>query len=326
MPDTTKTQQTWRFSPVDSWFFRESRPHDRAGGTELVSLFPPLARTLAGAVRTFIGDSLGVDWWAFAREKDHPLRKRIGFGNDLGPLSFSGPWLCKGDKRLYPLPLSILTKILVEQPSHNQAQGQRMQKIAFFPLTLGDPVETDLGRIRFPRIPGNAAGYKQRARCWVSAEGFSDILAGKMPESDAVVVAGDLYEEEFRLGIARDNIARTAEKGLLYQTRHLRLGRDVSVEVDVMGGPEPFLPSGLMRLGGEGRMAHVEIIDHRGALPEPPTKLEGREIMLHALTPVKFGKAKAATTESKIPFGIPADFTAKQEGGVTVFCGKINEI
>ncbi|MEM7018048.1 MAG: hypothetical protein AAF512_12010, partial [Pseudomonadota bacterium] len=37
----------WCFAPIDSWFFRESRPHGSIGGSELDSLFPPPARTIA---------------------------------------------------------------------------------------------------------------------------------------------------------------------------------------------------------------------------------------------------------------------------------------
>ena len=39
----------------DTWFFREFRPHDAVGASELSSLFPPPIRTLAGALRTLIG-------------------------------------------------------------------------------------------------------------------------------------------------------------------------------------------------------------------------------------------------------------------------------
>ena len=55
------------FEPVDSWFFRESRPHDAAGAAQLSSLFPPPIRTLAGAFKTLIGNSLGINWQQFAR-------------------------------------------------------------------------------------------------------------------------------------------------------------------------------------------------------------------------------------------------------------------
>ena len=46
-----------RFTPLDTWFFRESRPHGSIGSSELGSVFPPPVRTLLGALRTLIGDT-----------------------------------------------------------------------------------------------------------------------------------------------------------------------------------------------------------------------------------------------------------------------------
>ena len=45
------------FTPLDTWFFRESRPHGSIGSSELGSVFPPPVRTLLGALRTLIGDT-----------------------------------------------------------------------------------------------------------------------------------------------------------------------------------------------------------------------------------------------------------------------------
>ncbi len=81
----------WSFSPVDTWFFRESRPYDSIGGTQLNSLFPPSARTVAGAVRRFIGEQVDIDWQAFEKGDGtkHTLSpidlcEQIGDANQLG--------------------------------------------------------------------------------------------------------------------------------------------------------------------------------------------------------------------------------------------------
>ena len=91
-----------QFKPIDTWFFRESRPHDAAGASELSSLFPPPVRTLLGAVRSFLGDSLGVDWQQFNRNGEYAeLKQAMGDGESLGALSVSGAWVCKSGQRLY---------------------------------------------------------------------------------------------------------------------------------------------------------------------------------------------------------------------------------
>ena len=57
--------KTLRFIAIDTLFFRESRPFETFGGIELASLFPPPPRTVAGAIRSAIGEALGADWPAF---------------------------------------------------------------------------------------------------------------------------------------------------------------------------------------------------------------------------------------------------------------------
>ena len=66
-----RMDKTWRFNAFDTWFFRESRPMDSIGGSELASLFPPPATTLAGAVRTAIGEHLRVDWSRFQDDQEY---------------------------------------------------------------------------------------------------------------------------------------------------------------------------------------------------------------------------------------------------------------
>ena len=38
--------EAWQFVPLDTWFFRESRPLESVGGAQLTSQFPPPVRTL----------------------------------------------------------------------------------------------------------------------------------------------------------------------------------------------------------------------------------------------------------------------------------------
>lgn len=64
------TVTTLRFTALDTLFFRESRPYETIGGSELGSVFPPPPRTVAGAIRTAIGESLDADWKAFKKAFD----------------------------------------------------------------------------------------------------------------------------------------------------------------------------------------------------------------------------------------------------------------
>jgi CRISPR-associated protein Cmr3 len=59
--------QTWRFDPWDTWFFKAAEPWDSPGARGAKSVFPPPARTVAGAVRHVYGEHAGVDWSGWAR-------------------------------------------------------------------------------------------------------------------------------------------------------------------------------------------------------------------------------------------------------------------
>lgn len=58
---------TLSLTAADSWFFRESRPMNAAGGQILNTRFPPPAITVAGALRSWFGDALAIDWTRYRR-------------------------------------------------------------------------------------------------------------------------------------------------------------------------------------------------------------------------------------------------------------------
>jgi CRISPR-associated protein Cmr3 len=282
------SKMSWRFNPMDTLFFRESRPHDAVGGAQLGSLFPPPARTVAGAVRTLIGNLDQVDWEDFAKpspEQDVSvrLRDKIGIGDELGNLNLKGPWLVKAQQRLFPAPLYLL----------KQPQTGEMVR-----LRIGCPVSCDLGQkdngeivpVRLPMLPPGNAGAKPAENVWLSAADYSRVLQGEVPQG-TLYEKEQLYREEPRLGIALDEARRTVKEGLLYQTRHIRPLDDVGVEVDLDGigldaaGSKP----NTVRLGGEGRLVCVGQVSYEKpespfpSAPEPNADTVG--LILNLMTP-----------------------------------------
>lgn len=312
---TMNTLLTCRFEALDTWFFREARPHGSVGASELGSSFPPPVRTLLGALRTLIGDAWlarhGGDWRSFASDSAHPLRALIGFGDDLGPLRASGPFLNLNGQRLYPAPANLMVK---------EQGGQKH----YFLLDLGAPVHCDIGRVHLPCFPARVAGLSELAgskpaeQCWLTAAGLQAVLDGGAPQPGDVIAARDLYAPEPRLGIGRDNQRQSVQEGLLYQTRHLRLRPGVAVEL-LLGGVADagLLPTQTtLRLGGEGRMAGLTIEnDSCQRLPGLGFKAKTPVFALYALTP--------APCAPGLPAGIPAGCVPSQYHGALTWEGQL---
>ncbi|MBU0655545.1 MAG: type III-B CRISPR module-associated protein Cmr3 [Gammaproteobacteria bacterium] len=273
---TVNGKATLVFNATDTLFFRESRPMEALG--EAQSVFPPPVRTLAGAVRTLIGEHLHVKWDEFDQKKgEHPLATHIGFGESLGNLRFEGPWLAWGEddkrERFYPAPLHLMRK------------GEKL-----FQLTLDvveNVVRCDWGEnVRLPKLPDGdePKGSKPLENAWLNQAGWKAVLQGDKPTSEQIHDAKNLFEQESRLGIARDNATRSVQKGLLYQTQHIRPKAGMSIELDVEGLPAAMPNNAIIRLGGEGRTASLSVKSTGNTLPK--VSISGTTFALYLLTPL----------------------------------------
>lgn len=290
--------------PIDTWFFRESRPHDAAGASELSSLFPPPVRTLAGALRTYLGDRVDIDWTTLTcSDSRFDFEKSLGNAEHLGELQLKGPWVCKQGQRLYPAPLYLM---------HKETRIKRLQ--------IGQPVQCDLGTVRLPEMPADCQGYKAMEQHWLTAAGLRACLEGSTPNTTDIVKTEILFSHEARLGIARDNAQRKVQDGKLYQTQHIRLQDGVHIELDAakleqtLYAAIPENEQVILRLGGEGRMASVQAQKQREPLPFTNPKKADR-LILHFITPADFAGQM-----------FPAGFKQLEQQGQTVWQGDINGV
>lgn len=293
---------TLTFNATDTLFFRESRPMESMG--ELQSVFPPPIRTLAGAVRSLIGEVTGVNWHDYENDAQHPLRQVIGFSDQLGSLKLQGAWLAWNKERLYPAPLHLLKK-----------------DDTLYRLEL-DKTGTwcDLGKkVRLPALPKEAAGSKPLENTWLTAAGLQAVLNGKLPTKDQMKTAKDLFQRESRLGIARDNARRTVEEGMLYQTQHIRPHAELAVQLDVEGLPKEMPQNAIIRLGGEGRTASVKAQSRGNTLPSIMNNAKTKGLLLYLLTPLPI------QTTGKAWQPLPG-FTREERDNQTVWVGNINGI
>ena len=270
--------QEWRFSALDTLFFKESRPIEAVGGAQLQSVFPPSARTLIGAIRTAIGEAQQVDWNAYAREPEHPLKAVMGDADSLGPLCFAGPFLVKDGKRLYPAPLALLHAKVVEKASN----ADRLTCL----LPSKEATASDLGTVRLPKKRDPLLGAKPLENSWITAQGLTAFLKGDLPDYAAVLRPSQLFVGEERLGIGRNPATHTTGDGLLYQTHHVRPMDDVGVGIVVRGlALGNVAQKGMTRLGAEGRLASWTCAP---AADLPAVKIKGKQVVLVLLTHARF--------------------------------------
>ncbi len=289
-----------RLYPADVLLFREPRPFE-AGTTGLESLLPNPG-TLAGAVRTWLLNGLGVDLGAFRqkvrrRRQDNPegdadsivtevLRETTG-GNPghqwLSSLRLAGPlfYCCLPDQHLFPVPQHLVLK----------------------------PDKGDLGYLMpLPDAPpwtlapaGAPCTYRP---CWLpSAQDFEAAsgyltqsllhraLCGQEVAHGRLIRAEEVHQPEPRLGIGMDSRRNATEEGMLYALSFLRLVEPVEPGDGQIAGPRcllvdllteedvsPFVKAALRRqpwlpLGGERKVARVELeedVSEDAAYPSPP--------------------------------------------------------
>ena len=275
-------------SPIDAWFFRDGRPYNQGetNQTDVVSLFPPPATTLVGAIRA--GLAREQDWDGASNWATQPELKRVlgdGFDGDdaLGALTFRGPWLVRltktelSDKRtsefLFPMPLHVLGKVgpkMSDENARDDLESSDDDALLWQPHCLLTPADSknaslcDLGEVRLPvtsavrssTFEDNKHGLKDPSSLWVTQAGLELILNGKLPAASHVVAAKELWKHEVRVGLKRDAATRTTKEGALYSPRFVRLKPGVSLGMTVDGLPnETWQIPELLPLGGEGRLA-----------------------------------------------------------------------
>ncbi|MCG3733754.1 type III-B CRISPR module-associated Cmr3 family protein [Vibrio cincinnatiensis] len=309
MTVNSNTTLRWSLTPVDSWFFREARSHDAVGVGQLKSVFPPPATTLAGAIRTAMGDHLGVDWHEFNTEKGqhHDL---LGDGNNLGLLNIQAIQIMVDGKPVYPAPQDLL----------QEGDSKKLHR-----LSIGQPVRCDLGYVAMPEMAA-PPGSKPLENYWITDEGLQQWLVGGLPDTNHLIAQSELITSESRLGIGRDNATGSVKEGLLYQTRHLRATGNKTFSVDVyLQGISDELADALpaktsLRLGGEGREAAVHIGKKTTRpelkLPDVVACKKARGVLLYLASPANFNLDSSA--QNSPSWCLPGFEAIKNEQGETI--------
>ncbi|NLJ56465.1 MAG: hypothetical protein GX334_05365 [Firmicutes bacterium] len=248
--------QNWNFTLLDTCFFRTGQPfHAGEGGyNRITSFFPPPMSTLQGAIRSALAAT-----WGWHPGKNTKWPKELGDATNLGQLFFRGPYLIKTDKDragkyLFPAPLHLLVK---------ETPGTNPEILTAF-LVPGEMTSCDLGpTVCLPRIKKETKleGARLADNFYLTREGYAAAIKGKNPPTKEIFKKKSLWQGEPRTGLKCNPDTRTAEDHNLYRIEHIRPDYHLKIGVIVGGLPakQPSLLQKIVPLGGEGRLAAVEI-------------------------------------------------------------------
>lgn len=270
----------FRIRPVDVLFFRRPGPFS-AGNVFRAETVLPTGLPFVGAFRAEAARVLGINPEALAW--GHEM---LGGPEDLGRLSFAGPFFEKDEEVLYPRP-----RILLAEGGAQTGLPERV--FLNFPRALFPGIRTNLppgfGMWRDPERKTVREIDREFVR-----EGFLRKILERgsgEPEEGDLLSNDEVFSLEERVGIRLAPGRRTVEEGFFYEVRMLRLKPGVSFVLGVSGLPEGFPERGVLKLGGEGRLAFYEEREAPELFLSPPRpeEFEGEtRLLVVLLTPGVF--------------------------------------
>lgn len=267
---------------IDVWLFRDGRPFDAGSDHRAESLFPPFPSVMQGAIRSHHLVVKNVDL-----RDPRQIAAMVGTAEDYKDLRLRGPFLAKKEGEKIIRYLLVPAHAMPTQDGYSALTPRERPKmvVTSAPTRMllwseGEPQKKDLGQ-------------------WVREEHLRAFLqkgAGLLQAESE----DKLFARESRMGIAL-NERRTTEEGKLYEVEFIRPCKDVGllVEVDSYDG---WPPTGIMRIGGEGRGAHFKQVSSHtlpspskgegkgegvSSWPTPPDRLHNR-FLLYFATPTYF--------------------------------------
>ena len=273
---------SFELEPLDVLFFRDGRPFDAAPRAATIA---PMPQTIAGALRTWLLTCLEADFTALGnvikcggsfQEATATQKSAVAA---VGRLGIRGPWFVKDGERLVPTPATIEVE---------NGSGRALHRLD--PLDEGLPGWLPPADGMLPLWRRNRGATRARGG-YLRLAGLKRFLSGGLPHADEIVDADALFGFEDRVGIGIDPGAQTAEEGMIYSVRLMRLCPGVMLAVDLVGARDDLsvCPDNddVLLLGGEARRAIIRRSPDVHSWPEASTgTADGRLVLL--TTPALF--------------------------------------
>jgi CRISPR-associated protein Cmr3 len=242
--------------PCDVVFFRDDLPFGVRGTQVGRCQFLPRPSVIAGALRTRVLASQGVDFDGFRQGADLPeaIAREIGHVRnralEVGTFRLAGLYLGERNGDGGDVAYFRVGRDLVGPGKKGDGKGRRPRLLRPAPEDWM-PGPSSLGGLRPLAItPG-----LEPVGGWLDAVSFVRYLAGDPPETTSLEESG-ILDWDHRVGIGLDPEARTVDEGRLFSSQGAVMRAGWGFVADVEGCS--LLPTaGLVRLGGDGRMARL---------------------------------------------------------------------
>lgn len=248
----------YRFiQPLDVLFLRGNKLFGDPGSYG-ESLIPPWPSVAAGAIRSRMLVDRQIDLAAFAAGKiTHDAE--LGTPDEPGSFTLSGFYLARKNAMgkaeiLLPPPADlVISKTEGGELSVSRLSPQAINLPSSFPLPM------------LPVLAQGAKRSKPESGYWLTQAGWAAYVQGKKPTKEQLVHSSKLWSFDARVGIGMSTATRSVEEGKLFSAQAIAMKEGVGFVAAVRGSCAP--EDGLLRFGGDGRAASIEIIDV--ALSEP---------------------------------------------------------
>lgn len=275
--------------PLDTLFFRDSRPFDAGMDTFAESTLPsPLA--IYGALGAYILSLREKSIEEFIEHGDEVLGR---YSEDLngGELRIKRIFMARGDELFPPVPANLFgypprkkdPNLLIIKPETEEQK------------TLKSSLPEDMRPLSIPEIPDQEL---KQLRGFIDLETAALYLEGKLGGRKRIWPREEFLASEPRYGTRIDESLLTVREGFLYGSIHLRFKREPETDglkqagLAVLIDDIPGLEEGICSLGGERRKAIVRLGDCRYAEMKSDAALKemasSKKFFIYLITPAIF--------------------------------------
>lgn len=289
----------WLFlRPLDVLYLRGNSSFG-GPGEHAEALMPPWPSVFSGALRSALLARAGVELGLFTDEKAEHVKDQyravLGTPSEPGSFRLSAVTLARrrngAVELLLPMPADLVVRKEKRaeeectQKKRREARGTA-QRLCLAPPPHDSSVEHS-GPLPLLPVLAEQQQSKVSGGWWLTHEGWEAYCQGHTPQPGHLVHSDDLWETDFRLGIARSRTSFTAAEGRIYTTQAVAMQPETGFAVEVDGCPLGLLePVQLLRLGGDGRGAEVRLL--ATGLPAHEQPAADQPFLVYCLTPGLF--------------------------------------